>query len=183
MSVCDQPTTGLDSNISYEVMSAVRNLANQNRTIVCTIHQPSVDVFALFDKLILMGEGRQVYYGTTHEAVKYFSSATLDYPFRKGINPAEFVMLAAGGTGRTRSGLLRGAEELAGLYASSDLHLQFVESIPVMLGTDLVGYKDTSLENRFYPRDLLQITCILNKRQFDKMRKNVCNVWVGRCRG
>lgn len=37
----DEPTTGLDSAISFEVMAAVRNLANQNRTVICTIHQVS----------------------------------------------------------------------------------------------------------------------------------------------
>jgi ABC-type multidrug transport system ATPase subunit len=46
--------------VCNQVMAAVRNLANQNRTIVCTIHQPSIEVFALFDKLILMAHGQQV---------------------------------------------------------------------------------------------------------------------------
>jgi ABC-type multidrug transport system ATPase subunit len=53
----DEPTTGLDSAISYEVMAAVRNLANQNRTILSTIHQPSMQTFELFDKLLLMAKG------------------------------------------------------------------------------------------------------------------------------
>src|SRR5690606_9020761 len=54
----DEPTTGLDSAIAFEVMAAVRNLANQNRTVICTIHQPSPQTFDLFDKLSLMAEGR-----------------------------------------------------------------------------------------------------------------------------
>jgi ABC-type multidrug transport system ATPase subunit len=38
-------------------MAAVRNLANENRTILSTIHQPSMQTFELFDKLLLMAKG------------------------------------------------------------------------------------------------------------------------------
>ena len=41
----DEPTTGLDSAIAHEVMSAVRNLANFNRTVIATIHQPPPATF------------------------------------------------------------------------------------------------------------------------------------------
>ena len=41
----DEPTTGLDSSTSLEVMSAIRIVANQNRTVICTIHQPSWDLW------------------------------------------------------------------------------------------------------------------------------------------
>lgn len=175
----DEPTTGLDSNISYEVMAAVRNLANQNRSIVCTIHQPSIEVFALFDKLILMAMGQQVYYGSTHEAVRYFSSATLDFDFSKGTNPAEFVMAAVGGTTRTRGGLLRGADELARLYRESDLFWQFNDGIAAMVASDASADKEGEPDNRIYPRDMLEITRILNQRQFMKLRKYVS--WHTRC--
>lgn len=57
---------------------------------------PTHQVFALFDKLILLAPvGEQVYYGSTHEAVKYFSSPALNFAFHKGANPAEFVMSAS----------------------------------------------------------------------------------------
>jgi hypothetical protein len=187
----DEPTTGLDSNISYEVMAAVRNLANQNRTVCCTIHQPSIEVFALFDKLILMASGEQVYYGTTHEAVKYFSSPTLDFQFVKGMNPAEFVMSASSGGMVTRGGIKRDAHELAELYRTSDLSMQFNENFdqallmggggvggPVGLGASggvgggLDEVPESALENRLFPRDMLQINKILNQRQFAKMRRN-----------
>ena len=58
----DEPTTGLDSAISFEVMAAVRNLANQNRTVISTIHQPATMTFLLFDKVILLGEGLNNYH-------------------------------------------------------------------------------------------------------------------------
>ena len=194
----DEPTTGLDSNISYEVMAAVRNLANQNRTVCCTIHQPSIEVFALFDKLILMARGEQVYYGTTHEAVKYFSSPALDFEFVKGQNPAEFVMSASSGGMLTRGGLKREVHELASLYRSSDLYQQFSDQFDTaafwgagggggLLGLGLAAAEaravpvpeSSALENRLFPRDLLQINRILNRRQFAKMRRNRRPVVVG----
>jgi ABC-type multidrug transport system ATPase subunit len=52
-SLSDEPTSGLDSTIALEVMNAVRALANQHRTCVSTIHQPSPEVFALFDKVVV----------------------------------------------------------------------------------------------------------------------------------
>ncbi|KAJ1403806.1 hypothetical protein B484DRAFT_309781, partial [Ochromonadaceae sp. CCMP2298] len=64
----DEPTTGM----CVDVMSAVRNLANQNRTVVCTIHQPSEDTYALFDKLLLLAEGRVIFHGPAKHIVPYF---------------------------------------------------------------------------------------------------------------
>ena len=99
----DEPTTGLDSNISYEVMAAVRNLANQNRTVVCTIHQPSHDVFALFDTLLILSRGEHVYFGSTTECIKYFTSDLLSYDYVRDTNPADFVMLCTGDTNKTKT--------------------------------------------------------------------------------
>lgn len=47
----DEPTSGLDSAAAFYVMSAVRRLAEKCRTIISVIHQPSSEVFALFDKV------------------------------------------------------------------------------------------------------------------------------------
>ena len=43
------------------VMRAVRNIGNTNRTIVCTIHQPSIDIFESFDELLLLKVTRRPY--------------------------------------------------------------------------------------------------------------------------
>ena len=63
----DEPLSGLDSISALEVASSIRNLAISGRTVVCTIHQPSPDVFALFDNLILLVDGCVVYNGTVPE--------------------------------------------------------------------------------------------------------------------
>lgn len=48
----DEPTTGLDARAAAIVMRAVKNVAVTGRTIVCTIHQPSIDIFEAFDEVI-----------------------------------------------------------------------------------------------------------------------------------
>lgn len=48
----DEPTTGLDARAAAIVMRAVKNVANTGRTIVCTIHQPSIDIFEAFDEVL-----------------------------------------------------------------------------------------------------------------------------------
>lgn len=47
----DEPTTGLDARAAAIVMRAVKNVANTGRTIVCTIHQPSINIFEAFDEV------------------------------------------------------------------------------------------------------------------------------------
>ena len=49
----DEPTSGLDARAAQIVMRVVRNIVNSNRTIVCTIHQPSAEVFFNFDEVLL----------------------------------------------------------------------------------------------------------------------------------
>ena len=49
----DEPTSGLDARAAAIVMRAVKNVAQTGRTVVCTIHQPSIDIFQSFDEVLL----------------------------------------------------------------------------------------------------------------------------------
>ncbi|KAJ0542278.1 putative ABC-type xenobiotic transporter [Helianthus annuus] len=53
----DEPTSGLDARAAAIVIRAVRNIVDTGRTVVCTIHQPSIDIFESFDELLLMKRG------------------------------------------------------------------------------------------------------------------------------
>ena len=46
----DEPTSGLDSFMAQSLIAALQQLAAQGRTIICTIHQPSSQVYTMFDR-------------------------------------------------------------------------------------------------------------------------------------
>lgn len=75
----DEPTSGLDSFMSTHVCELLRELAHSGRTIICTIHQPSSQVFTFFDDLILLSDGCVVYNGPRteeHWAIRFPSLLT-----------------------------------------------------------------------------------------------------------
>ncbi|XP_054719148.1 protein white-like [Uloborus diversus] len=87
---CDEPTSGLDSFMSQSIISVLRNMAEGGRTIVCTIHQPSSEVFEMFDQLLLLAEGRVAYLGKASKATAFFERAGLRCPIN--YNPADFFI-------------------------------------------------------------------------------------------
>ncbi|ONM41194.1 ABC transporter G family member 40 [Zea mays] len=73
----DEPTSGLDARAAAIVMRTVRNTVDTGRTVVCTIHQPSIDIFEAFDELFLMKRGgEEIYAGPlghhSSDLIKYF---------------------------------------------------------------------------------------------------------------
>ena len=69
----DEPTSGLSSRDSENVMDLLRELALMGKLIFVVIHQPSSEIFKMFDNTIIMDEGGyMVYYGNPVEAVMYF---------------------------------------------------------------------------------------------------------------
>ncbi|KAG2506622.1 hypothetical protein JM16_009120 [Phytophthora kernoviae] len=53
----DEPTSGLDARSALIVMRGVQSIARTGRTVLCTIHQPSISIFELFDGLLLLQRG------------------------------------------------------------------------------------------------------------------------------
>ena len=73
----DEPTSGLSSRDSENIMDLLKELALKGRIIFTVIHQPSSEIFKLFDRLLLMDqEGNPVYYGDPVDAVVYFKKVT-----------------------------------------------------------------------------------------------------------
>jgi len=54
-------------------MEAVRDITDQSRTTMVTIHQPSAETFALFDTLLLLSVGRVIYFGPMEQCITYFT--------------------------------------------------------------------------------------------------------------
>ena len=86
----DEPTTGLDSKSALDVAKLIKALAENGRTIISTIHQPSTDILARFDRIICLCEGRTIYDGKPLEIPQYF--ADLGYPPPAHTNPADHVL-------------------------------------------------------------------------------------------
>jgi ABC-type multidrug transport system ATPase subunit len=86
----DEPTSGLDSFQAEAVVRVLSKLAQDGRTIFMSIHQPSSQIFAMFDRLMLLSEGYCLYYGPATEAVPYFGK--LGYKCPNDFNPADFLL-------------------------------------------------------------------------------------------
>ncbi|TMW67910.1 hypothetical protein Poli38472_007582 [Pythium oligandrum] len=103
----DEPTSGLDARSAKLVMEGVRKVADTGRTIVCTIHQPSTEVFMLFDSLLLLKRGGQtVYFGDlgerAGELISYFEKVPGVSPIEEGYNPGTWMLEVIGaGVGNT----------------------------------------------------------------------------------
>ncbi|KAH8050940.1 ATPase [Aureococcus anophagefferens] len=101
----DEPTSGLDSRAALVVIRAVANVAKTNRSVICTIHQPSAALFLAFDRLLLLKKGgKMVYFGELGEdcatLVSYLSDAATSLgaglpPLAEGQNPATWMLTAA----------------------------------------------------------------------------------------
>ncbi|MCI5056394.1 MAG: ATP-binding cassette domain-containing protein, partial [Flavobacteriales bacterium] len=69
----DEPTSGLSSRDSENVMDLLRELSLKGKLIFVVIHQPSSDIYKMFDRVTILDVGGyQIYYGNPVEAVTYF---------------------------------------------------------------------------------------------------------------
>ncbi|KAJ1510913.1 hypothetical protein HMI56_006043 [Coelomomyces lativittatus] len=83
----DEPTTGLDSHNAYKLMKCLADLSHQHhKTIVCTIHQPRHDVYALCDQIMLMSQGIILYQGPSHSAKSFLQSIGFPCPEHRHVS-------------------------------------------------------------------------------------------------
>jgi len=72
----DEPTSGLSSMDSEMVMDLLKEQALKGKLIIVNIHQPSSDIYKLFDKMLFLDKGGYpIYYGDPLDAVTYFKKA------------------------------------------------------------------------------------------------------------
>ncbi|CAL5003529.1 unnamed protein product [Urochloa decumbens] len=93
----DEPTSGLDARAAAIVMRTVRNTVDTGRTVVCTIHQPSIDIFEAFNELFLMKRGgEEIYAGPlghhSSQVIKYFEGIQGVGKIKDGYNPATWML-------------------------------------------------------------------------------------------
>jgi ABC-type multidrug transport system ATPase subunit len=86
----DEPTSGLDSFQALSVMDSMKDMARNGRLVISVIHQPRSSIFEMFDKLLLLSNGRIMFSGAASEAQSWFTSA--GYPCPKLFNPSDFFL-------------------------------------------------------------------------------------------
>jgi ABC transport system ATP-binding/permease protein len=70
---CDEPTSGLSSRDSENIIDLLKELSLKGKLVFAVIHQPSSDIFKMFDKLLILDSGGyQIYYGNPVDAIVYF---------------------------------------------------------------------------------------------------------------
>ncbi|KAJ7970940.1 Pleiotropic drug resistance transporter [Quillaja saponaria] len=93
----DEPTSGLDARAAAIVMRVVKNIVSTRRTVVCTIHQPSIDIFEAFDELILLKRGGQIIYSgelgqNSSRLIGYFEAIPGVPKIKENHNPATWML-------------------------------------------------------------------------------------------
>lgn len=137
----DEPTSGLDARAAAIVMRTVRNTVDTGRTVVCTIHQPSIDIFEAFDELLLMKRGGQVIYSgplgrNSHKIIEYFEAIPQVPKIKEKYNPATWMLEVSSIAAEIRLEM-----DFAEYYKSSSLY-QRNKALVKELSTPPPGAKD-----------------------------------------
>jgi len=166
----DEPTSGLDARAAAIVMRAVRNTVNTGRTVVCTIHQPSIDIFESFDELLLLKRGGQIIYAgdlgrKSHKLVEYFEAIPGVEKITEGYNPATWMLEVSSPLAEARLEV-----NFAEIYSNSALYRENQEIIKE-LSVPVPGYEDLSFPTKYSQNFYNQ--CVANLwKQYKSYWKN-----------
>ncbi|KAL3631834.1 transcription factor [Castilleja foliolosa] len=165
----DEPTSGLDARAAAIVMRTVRNTVNTGRTVVCTIHQPSIDIFESFDELFLMKRGGQeIYVGPVgrHSCnlIQYFEGIQGVKKIRDGYNPATWMLEVTSSAQEMILGV-----DFAELYMHSEL-FQRNKALINELSTPRPGTSDLHFKTQFSQPFLIQCIACLWKQHWSYWR-------------
>ncbi|XP_050890651.1 pleiotropic drug resistance protein 1 [Lathyrus oleraceus] len=165
----DEPTSGLDARAAAIVMRTVRNTVDTGRTVVCTIHQPSIDIFEAFDELFLMKRGGQeVYVGPlgrhSSQLIKYFESIEGVSKIKDGYNPATWMLEVTSSAQELTLGV-----DFNDTYKNSELfrrNKQLIEE----LGKPAYGSKDLHFSTQYSQSFSVQCLACLWKQHWSYWR-------------
>nr|APD26533.1 ATP-binding cassette transporter subfamily G-like 5 protein [Brachionus koreanus] len=150
---CDEPTSGLDSSMAQSLVESMRRLANQGKTVICTIHQPSSQTFEMFDTLILLAEGRLAYLGSNSMAPDYFSG--IGYPVPYLYNPADHYIQTLAVSPQDRENSLYKVKKITDEFEKSQYYskmyydIQLFESQPMNDDDDDAPKYNSSFSSQF----------------------------------
>ncbi|MBA0703674.1 hypothetical protein Golax_015978 [Gossypium laxum] len=165
----DEPTSGLDARAAAIVMRTVRNTVDTGRTVVCTIHQPSIDIFEAFDELFLMKRGgEEIYVGPlghhSKHLINYFEGIQGVSKIKEGYNPATWMLEVT----TTAQELALGVD-FADIYKNSDLHRRN-KALIEDLSKPAAGSKELYFPTQYSQSFLIQCAACLWKQHWSYWR-------------
>ncbi|KAH1066537.1 hypothetical protein J1N35_031524 [Gossypium stocksii] len=165
----DEPTSGLDARAAAIVMRTVRNTVDTGRTVVCTIHQPSIDIFEAFDELFLMKRGGQeIYVGPLgHHSkylIRYFEGIQGVSKIKDGYNPATWMLEVTASAQELSLGV-----DFADIYKNSDLYRRN-KALIEDLSKPAPGAKELYFPTQYSQSFLTQCTACLWKQHWSYWR-------------
>ncbi|KAL1827281.1 hypothetical protein ACET3Z_005693 [Daucus carota] len=171
----DEPTSGLDARAAAIVMRAVKNIANTNRTVVCTIHQPSIDIFEAFDELILMKRGGQIIYSGelgqhSSKLIEYFENINGLPKIQENYNPATWMLEITSSSSEEQLGL-----NFVQTYENSHLCRQTKQRIKE-LSSPAQGSTELQFSTRFSQTQWEQLKACLWKQNLSYWRSPKYNL-------
>uniref|UniRef100_H2Z0C5 ABC transporter domain-containing protein n=1 Tax=Ciona savignyi TaxID=51511 RepID=H2Z0C5_CIOSA len=113
----DEPTSGLDSYLAKMVVDSMKTVAKQGCTVICTIHQPSSEVFEIFDDLMILSMGRVVYHGEAAAAMQHYTDN--GFPCPTNYNPADHYIMKISMVLGQEEESKQNIEKLTGSYENS----------------------------------------------------------------
>ncbi|RZC53166.1 hypothetical protein C5167_012026 [Papaver somniferum] len=186
----DEPTSGLDSRSAQQVVSILLELANGGRTVLMSIHQPSMNIFYMFHKILLLSsDGNPLYFGKTENSVDYFSC--IGYSISNATtNPADFLLDLAEGV---CPGRLNGEKEikqhLVSAYKtnlSDRIKEEFLETGNLQLSAQFEEQVDEKQFSEWNTSWIQQFLVLLKRDLKERKHEsfsgmNVCQILVFSC--
>ncbi|GLT80511.1 hypothetical protein SLA2020_519470 [Shorea laevis] len=165
----DEPTSGLDARAAAIVMRTVRNTVDTGRTVVCTIHQPSIDIFDAFDELLLLKRGgEEIYVGPlgrhSCHLIKYFEEIDGIPKIKDGYNPATWMLEITSAAQEAAIGV-----NFTNIYKNSELYRRNKELIKE-LSSPPPGSKDLYFPTRYSQSFFTQCMACLWKQYWSYWR-------------
>lgn len=157
---CDEPTSGCDAYNAQKIIETLQLLAvKRNTAVLCTIHQPSSELFAMFDQVLFLAEGRVAFFGDPEEAIDFFGEHGYKCP--ANFNPAEYLIsVISTETGSGERASQKASGRICDLFAVSEasqqrdllvnLELHMYESGTYKVQDELNGFKPQLWVTTFY---------------------------------
>eukprot|EP00227_Mantoniella_beaufortii_P011174 CAMPEP_0197591472 /NCGR_PEP_ID=MMETSP1326-20131121/13381_1 /TAXON_ID=1155430 /ORGANISM="Genus nov. species nov., Strain RCC2288" /LENGTH=1392 /DNA_ID=CAMNT_0043156947 /DNA_START=71 /DNA_END=4249 /DNA_ORIENTATION=- len=185
----DEPTSGLDSRAALIVMTEVNKVAKMGRTVISTIHQPSREIFLMFDDLLLLQRGGwQVYFGplgptpaTTFVSYMESLQVTKGMKLPQGMNPASWMLDVLGGTDSSASsshlatGMLLDGTELQTAFRTSVPHGADADAVIKELSTPVPGQAMISFSSPYARSFAVRLRTILQRSHLAHLRDTSYN--------